>query len=51
MLQYITQDREVVLVGKNLPASARDIRHHFDPWVGKVPGGGHGNLPPVFLPG
>ena len=23
--------------------------HRFDPWVGKIPGEGHGN--PVFLPG
>ena len=27
-----------------LPAKAGDHkRHGFDPWVGKIPGGGHGN--------
>ena len=33
----------VVLVLKSLPANAGDMRHGFDPWVGKIPGGGHGN--------
>ena len=27
---------------KNLPDSARDARHGFDPWVGKIPGEGNG---------
>jgi len=30
-------------VVKNLPASAGDMRHSFDPWVGKIPWGGHDN--------
>ena len=30
----------MALVVKNLPASAGDLRGRFDPWVGKVPGGG-----------
>jgi len=30
-----------VLVVKNLPANIADIRDTaFDPWVGKIPGGG-----------
>jgi len=34
----------VVLVVKNPPANAGDIKRcSFDPWVGKIPGGGHGN--------
>ena len=34
----------MVLVVKNLPANAGDIRHRLVPWVGKIPGGGgHGN--------
>jgi len=32
-------------VVKNLPANAGDSkRHDFDPWVGKNPRGGNGNL-------
>ena len=27
----------MVLVVKNLPANARDMRHQFDPWVMKIP--------------
>ena len=34
---------QVALVVKNLPASAGDMRHCFDPWVRKIPVGGHGN--------
>ena len=26
-------------------------RHAFDPWVGKIPGGGNGNPLQYFLPG
>ena len=47
----MTQHREVVLVGKNLPANARDTKTPFRPLGGEGPGGGHGNLLPVFLPG
>ena len=35
---------QVAQVLKNLSANARDInRYGFDSWVGKIPGGGHGN--------
>ena len=35
---------QMVLVVKNLPPKAGDIRDcEFDPWVGKIPGAGHGN--------
>ena len=34
---------QVVLVVKNLPANAGDIRDEFDPWVGKMPWRQHGN--------
>ena len=33
----------MVLVVKNLPASAGDRRGGFSPWVGRSPGEGHGN--------
>ena len=36
-VKQINQASQVVLVVKNLPASARDVRHGFDPWVGKIP--------------
>ena len=26
----------MVLVVKKLPVNARDLRHRFDPWVGKI---------------
>ena len=28
---------------KNTPANVGDLRHGFNPWVGNIPGGGHGN--------
>ena len=31
--------------------SKRHKRHWFDPWVGKIPLGGHMALTPVFLSG
>ena len=34
---------QVVLEVKNPPANAGDVRHGFDPWVEKIPWGGHGN--------
>ena len=41
----------MVLVVKNLPANAGDIRDTGSiPGLGRCPGGGHGN-PLVFLPG
>ena len=43
---------QVVLVIKNLPASAGDImRHGFSPWVGKIPWRKVWQPTPVFLPG
>ena len=29
---------------KDLPANAGDMRHRFDPWVRRSPGGENGNL-------
>ena len=34
---------QVALVVKNAPFSAGDIRSGLDPWVRKIPLGGHGN--------
>ena len=34
---------QAALVVKNPPACAGDMRNRFDPWVGKIPWGGHGN--------
>ena len=43
---------QVVLVEKNPPASAGDIRDvGFDPWVGKIPWSRKWQPTPVFLPG
>ena len=43
---------QVVLVIKNLPANARDIRDVGSiPGLGRSPGGGHDNTRPLFLPG
>ena len=42
---------QVVLVVKNLPASAGDIRDMFDPWVGKIPWRRKWQPTPVFLLG
>ena len=40
----VTQQQQVTLIVKNLPANAGDIRDTWVyPWVGKIPGGGHGN--------
>ena len=36
---------QVVLLLKNLLDNAGDIRHRFDPWVGKIPWEGNGNPP------
>ena len=27
----------MVLVVKNPPANVGDVRHQFDPWIGKIP--------------
>ena len=42
---------QVALVIKNPPANAGDIRHGFDPWVGKIPWRRAWQPTPVFLPG
>ena len=42
---------QVVLMVKNLPASAGDMRCGFDPWVGKIPWKRKWQPTPVFLPG
>ena len=34
---------QVALVVKNPPADAGDLRHEFNPWARRSPGGGHGN--------
>ena len=40
-----------VLVVKNLPANAGDVRLGFDPWVGKIPWRRAWQPTSVFLPG
>ena len=42
---------QVVLVIKNPPASAGDVRCWFDPWVGKIPWRRAWQPDRVFLPG
>ena len=42
---------QVVLVVKNLPASARCERPWFHPWAGKIPWRRKWQHAPVFLPG
>ena len=41
----------MVLMLKNLPANARDMRHGFDPWVRKTLWRRAQQPTPVFLPG
>ena len=36
-LKVVPRASQVVLVVKNPPANAGDIRHGFDPWVRKIP--------------
>ena len=38
-----TRASQVALVVQNPPASAADMRHGFELWVGKIPGGRHEN--------
>ena len=42
---------QVVLVVKNLPANAGDVRCGFDSWVRKIPWRRAWQPTPVFLPG
>ena len=46
-----TRISQVALVVKNLPANAGDIRHRFNPWVGKIPWRRAWQPASVFLPG
>ena len=41
----------MVLVVKNPPASVGDMRHRFDPWVGKISQRRAWKPTPEFLPG
>jgi len=41
----------VALVVKNPPVYVGNIRHRFDPWVGKIPWRKAWQPTPVFLPG
>ena len=41
----------MAIVLKNPPANAGDVRHGFDPWVGKMPWRRAEQPSPVFLPG
>ena len=41
----------MVLVVKNPPTNAGDVRHGFDPWVGKIHWRRNWQPTPVFLPG
>ena len=42
---------QVVLVVKNLPANAGDMRHGFHPWVRNIPWRRKQQPTPAFLPG
>ena len=50
-LLEFTRASKVMLIVKNLPANAEDIRDRFNPWVGKIPWRRIWQPPPVFLPG
>ena len=50
-IEAIFRPSQVVLVVKNLPAKAGDIRRRFDPWVRKIPWRRAWQSTPVFLPG
>ena len=41
----------MALVVKNPPARAEDMRHRFDPWIGKITRRRAWQPTPVFLPG
>ena len=50
---YLTWASQVVLLVKNLPANAGDVRERcsFDPKIGKIPWRRAWQPTPVFLPG
>ena len=49
MMTILTWASQVVLVVKNLPAYAGNLRHWFDPWVRKIPWRRKWQPTPVFL--
>ena len=51
ILSEVSGASQVVLVVKNLPADAGDMRCGFDPWVGKIPWRRAWQPTAVFLPG
>ena len=51
ILYMVDGSSQVVLVVKNPPANAGDLRLGFDPWVGKIPCWRAWQPTPVFLPG
>ena len=42
---------QVALLIKNSPVSAGEVRHGFNPWVGKIPWGRAQQTTPAFFPG
>ena len=48
---FVVWASQVVLVIKNLPANAGDIKDRFDPWIAKIPWRRKWQFTPVFLPG
>ena len=50
-MNAISTSEHYVLVVKNLPANVGDIRHGFNPWVGKIPCRRKWQPTPVFLSG
>ena len=51
MMTILTWASQVVLVVKNLPAYAGNLRHRFDPWVRKIPWRRKWQPTPILLPG
>ena len=49
---FVTYPRvsQMVLVVKNRPANAGDLRHGFNPWIGKISWRRSWEPTPVFLP-
>ena len=48
---YVYKISQVVVVGRNPPVNAGDMRLRFNPWVGKVPWRRKWQPTLVFLPG
>ena len=53
LVKYINKPKaaEVMLMVKNLPSNAGDVRLRFDPWVGKIPSKRAQQPTPLFLHG